>query len=444
MSIVESISNQLHHSETIALQDEEQSISYGDLPIRVKAITSQLSDVTVLGIALDNGIDWVLWDLAAQHNNIICVPLPPFFSLNQYRHAIAASGISHIIDSNGLKPSGIKPVKGVPSKTQKITYTSGTTGNPKGVLLSEKAMMQVASNLANLLCNDAVGIHICILPLAVLLENIAGVYASLLAGGTIKIPSLSAFGENYEHLHTLLKKSQATSIILVPEILRILMDQTTKKGFLPNLTFIALGGSKSAPELLIQAKKMGLPIYEGYGLSECASVVSLNTPNAEKTGSVGQLLPHCKVTIIEGEVVINTSEFMGYIDQDLEGPFFTGDLGFIDDEQYLYITGRKKNVLITSFGRNISPEWIESILLMHPEISQAIILGDGKATLNAIIVPSSLDVDINSVISMVNKQLPEYAHITHTTIAPPFTLSNNMLTANGKIRRDVISKYYAR
>lgn len=447
MSILSSIISTFYEANKVALKDESQSITYSDLPSKVIEISQQLNNVTVLGIALDNSVDWVLWDLAAQHKNIICVPLPPFFSAQQIAHAIESAGISHIIYPEKLIATQFSGIQNIPPKTSKVTYTSGTTGTPKGACLSAESMIQVASSISNLLGKDFAGNHLCILPLAVLLENIAGVYAGLLAGCTIQLCALSTLDKNYEHLYELLKKFGTTSIIVVPEILRILIGQVAEKGPLPRLQFVAVGGSKIHPELLSQAQKIGLPVYEGYGLSECASVVSINSPASEKKGSVGRLLPHVKIDIIDDEVVILQSNFLGYVNSKAPNNvytsgFYTGDLGYVDSENYLYITGRKKNVLITSFGRNISPEWIESMLLLHPQIAQVVIAGDGEAHVSAIIVPASPSANIDQAVFIVNQQLPQYARIHDVKIAAPFTLDNHMLTGTGRPKRGIISEYY--
>jgi long-subunit acyl-CoA synthetase (AMP-forming) len=291
-----------------------------------------------------------------------------------------------------------------------------------------------------ILGEDFTGIHACALPLAVLLENVAGVYAGLMAGCTIKLTGLQSFGRNYENLHEVLNR--ATSVILVPEILRILMAQVVTKGVLPDLKFIAVGGSKIDPALIKQARKMGLPVYEGYGLSECASVVSLNTPEHDKLGSVGKLLPHIRTRIVEGEIQIKDPGFLGYIGEEAAHIFPTGDLGQIDDDGFLSVTGRKKNVLITSYGRNVSPEWVEAALLAQLSIAQAVAYGDAQPHLSALIVSSAPDADIQGAINKANATLPDYAQIKYFQIVPPFTIEDGTLTGTGRPRREVIlSKY---
>lgn len=433
---------QNHDPDRIALRDETQSVRYGDLEKEIQFRMDTLYGVSVLGIALDNSVDWVLWDLAALKAEIPCVPVPPFFSPEQVSHLLHSAGVSHLLSPEGLRDTGMGREGGLPNGTAKVTFTSGTTGTPKGVCLPKSAMENVASSIVAVLGDEFVGTHACVLPLAVLLENVAGVYAGLMAGCTINLSGLQVFGQNYEHVHKVLKGTEASSAILVPEILRTLMAQVAVHGPLPHLKFIAVGGSKVDPALVMQARAMGLPVYEGYGLSECASVVSLNTPQNDKPGSVGKLLPHIKARIIDGEIQIKEPGFLGYIGEAAPQIFNTGDLCKLDEDGFLSVTGREKNVLITSYGRNISPEWVESVLLTQSAITQTIVYGDAQPYLSTLIVPSSAQADIQSAIETANQSLPNYAQIKDFQIVPPFTVADGTLTGTGRPRRDQILTLY--
>ncbi|MAI61845.1 MAG: hypothetical protein CBB87_05020 [Micavibrio sp. TMED27] len=431
-----------HAPEKIALKDTVRSITYGDLNLEVDARIDALYDVDVLAIALDNSVEWILWDLAAMKAGIPCVPLPPFFSEEQVYHSLHSSGVSHILSPEGLRETGTGVVGLLTEGTAKVTYTSGTTGTPKGVCLSKNAMLNVAKNIVDVLGEEFVGKHVCTLPLGVLLENVAGVYAGLMAGCTLHLPSLKSYGEHYAALYDVLKDRAANSVILVPEMLRTLMAQVVNKGPLPTLKYIAVGGSKIDPSLIMQARAMGLPVYEGYGLSECASVVALNTPYDDRAGSAGKPLPHIKTRIIDGEIYIKNNGFLGYVGETAPDTIHTGDLGDIDGDGFLSVTGRSKNVLITSYGRNISPEWVEAKLLAHADIAQAIVYGDGASELSALIVPAFAGANVKDAAISANSTLPDYARIKDFTFVPPFTLESGMLTGTGRPRRETILKHY--
>ena len=191
-------------------------------------------------------------------------------------------------------------------------------------------------------------------------------------------------------------------------------------------------------------------MFEGYGLTESASVVSLNTPEANKMGSAGKPLSHIEIKITgQHEVLVKGANFLGYTNQQqqIEQYAFidTGDIGYLDDEGYLFINGRKKNVFITSFGRNVSPEWVERELKVSPYIAQAAVFGEARPWNVAVIVlRQSMDnIAISKVIQAVNAYLPDYASVAQWIIADtPFTAANQQLTTNGKNRRDMIWQHY--
>lgn len=428
-------------ADKIALIEPHYQVTYGDLPQLVSYRMDRIKDYRCLAIMMNNSIEWVLWDIVTLCAGVPLVPIPPFFTKEQRDHAMTSAGCDGVITTEGVIPLPHEVVK-LPAGTAKITYTSGTTGTPKGVCLSLGAMENVARSIVECLGKDLADKHVCVLPLGVLLENVAGVYATLMAGGTVCLNHLESFGENYANLHSILKETGATSVILVPEILRILMHQVSQRGALPALSHIAVGGSKIAPGLVAQARAMGLPVYEGYGLSECASVVAMNTPAHDKAGTVGKLLPHIRAYIEKDEVIIRNTGFLGYVGEVAPSDIRTGDLGAFDEDGFLSITGRSKNVLITSFGRNISPEWVESELLSQPEIAQAVVYGDGAPALSAFLVPGFKGADINRSLDRVNARLPDYARVKQFTIVPPFSPKDGTLTGTGRPRRSRITQLY--
>jgi long-subunit acyl-CoA synthetase (AMP-forming) len=185
-------------------------------------------------------------------------------------------------------------------------------------------------------------------------------------------------------------------------------------------------------------------------LSECGSVVALNTPKNNKIGSVGKPLPHVTVKLGGyGEILVKGRNLLGYVgntDSSQQTHYLpTGDIGHFDDEGYLYITGRKKNQFITSYGRNVSPEWVERELTLSSYIAQAAVFGEAKPWNVAVIVPaknaSQEQIDIS--IAVINQILPDYARVSKWIIAgAAFTPQNEQLTSNGRLRRDVVWQNY--
>jgi len=466
------------------LHSDDIKLNYAQLFEEITQLQTELNaqnrHVTpVLALALDNHPAWIIVDLAAMANEIPLVPLPLFFSNAQLLHAITDAGANCLICDNAAHfcailgdivsgQSSIKvagktltlfqlniPTKKLPKDTAKITYTSGTTGAPKGVYLSKDVMMNVAHAIqmsTQLTAND---MHLCVLPLSTLLENVAGVYAILLAGATAYIlPSkqvgLNGSSLNIQQLCITLTCTKASTAILIPQLLNALVSACEAGAQFPHLRFLAVGGAHVAIPLLQRAAALQLPVFEGYGLSESASVVALNTPTANKVGSAGKPLPHIEIAFsAENEILVKGANFLGYtgdIAVDSADAFIkTGDIGYLDTDGFLFINGRKKNIFITSFGRNVSPEWVELELTSCDTILQACLFGEAKPWNTAIILPSEgvTFAQIEASIEIINASLPDYARITEWLPAHvPFSIQNQQLTANGRLKRDMIWQQY--
>jgi long-subunit acyl-CoA synthetase (AMP-forming) len=293
--------------------------------------------------------------------------------------------------------------------------------------------------------------HLVLLPLGVLLDNI-GVYAALLGGARIHLPKNTGVRNNTLDIHTLMQvlhDTQPHSLVLVPQLLQGLLQAAQAGLQLPtSLRFIAVGGGRIAPALLDQAARFNWPVFEGYGLSECASVVCLNRPTQHKPGTVGRALPHVQISLAEdGEVLVHGNGPLGYLGdaEPVSSPWPTGDIGRLDDG-FLTILGRKKNQFITAFGRNVNPEWVEAELTSQPAIAQAFVHGEALPANLALLVKRNAqvtDVQIEETITRVNASLPGYAQVHHWLVIPhPFTALNGLLTSNGRLRRDAISQHY--
>lgn len=467
---------------TCALEGQDTRLNYQELLLAIEAAGQQLASPHPIAIALDNSPAWAVLDLAALENHVPVIPLPFFFSAEQVVHALRDSGACCVLTDQpeyyerllagagiALLPSILFTLAGktitklrlarhspqqLPEGTAKITYTSGTTGTPKGVCLSAEAMIQVAQSLCQ--ASEAANSdrHLCLLPLATLLENIGGIYAPLLAGACCFLLPLEqvgmrgANGLDWLKMAGALLSTQATTVILTPELLQglvVAIEAGCPKS--DHLRFVAVGGATVGLRLLQRARLAGLPVYEGYGLSECASVVALNTPGVYRAGSVGKPLPHTLVKIAEdGEILAFGSLLLGYTGgkvQDRQAFWPTGDIGYLDQDGFLYITGRKKNIFITSFGRNVAPEWVERELTLHPAIAQAAVFGEARPFNVAVIAGRGNTEVIDQAVAATNELLPDYARIQRWIPAQaPFTPQNGQLTPNGRLRRDVIQAQY--
>lgn len=467
--------------DAVALSGPSAGFTYAELDSAVARTAAALAALgpamrpgAPVAIMLGNTPTWALIDLALMRLGWPSLPIPDFFTADQRAHALADAGAAIVLGpAEGLArpPEGTirieiegvpvtaqaldSPPVALPPGTAKITYTSGSTGRPKGVCLSVGQMEAVAGSLVEVVGVEAARRHLPVLPFSILLENVAGLYATLIAGGCCHVLPAATLGledpfhPDLERLGAAIASEGATSLILVPELLRALvmvMTFTTLR--LPMLKFVAVGGAKVAPQLLAEAAALGLPVHEGYGLSECASVVALNTPRASRPGAVGRLLPHLKVDIdAAGEVIVGPGSFLGYAGgRTHEGPLRTGDLGRIDRDGFLHIEGRRANTIINAFGRNISPEWVESELTAQPEIRQAVVFGEAQAELGALIVPLAADLDeaaLARAIGRANANLPAYAQVRRWLRRPPLDPAQGELTGNGRVRRSVVLSRHA-
>ncbi|WP_302174482.1 AMP-binding protein [uncultured Hydrogenophaga sp.] len=426
--------------------------------------------VRVLATLLDNSVAWVAADRAAERVGAVHVPLPVFFAKEQIAHALKASGADALLLS-GAMPWPLtraqaccvageslalarlpNPPVPMPEGTTKITFTSGTTGTPKGVCLRASAIDGVSNGVVQALAPLRIRRHLCVLPFAVLLENIAGLNASLLNGSTCIVVPLSQLGlagsSGFDPaaFHSAVLRLRPDSVILLPQMLRLWAGYlaATQQRAPDGLTFVAVGGAPVGAGLLAASRALGIPAHEGYGLSEGASVQTLNLPGADLPGSAGRVLPHARVRISEaGEIEVSGSLLAGYLGELQPVPewFATGDLGTIDANGFLHVQGRRKNVLITSFGRNVSPEWVEGAL-QEAGVGAAVVFGDGEPTLSAVLWPMSAalpDAALQAAVDAANNTLPDYARV-HTWVraTQAFNATSGMATANGRPQRTAI------
>ncbi|MHC8367161.1 AMP-binding protein [Pseudomonas sp. ZT5P21] len=459
-------------TNAIALWGDQLKLDYATLYAEVTYRQQRLRDenVNVVALALDDGVEAMLWDLASLFEGLTCLTLPPFFSPTQRRHCLEQSQAELVIaepeqedelPSAGYEKTGefwrrrFSGPNRLPEGTAKLTFTSGTTGTPKGVCLSAESFLRVARELDQASQSTHPQHHLALLPLAILLENL-GCYAALYAGATLSLPSQKtlgiqgASGVDVARLLGCLASRVPESLILVPQLLLMLVSAAEQKAFNPYaLRFVAVGGARVSEELLQRAQRIGLPVYEGYGLSECASVVSLNRPEAHRPGSAGRPLSHVQIRLAEdGEVLIKGSTLLGYLG---EAPYVdewwpSGDLGEFDPEGFLYLKGRKKHQFVTSFGRNVNPEWVEAELTQRRHIAQAFVYGEAMPRNHALLWPhrpDCTDEEIAAAVAQANEALPDYAQVHHwTRLDQPFTAATGLLTANGRPRRDAIVERY--
>ncbi|RKZ98954.1 MAG: hypothetical protein DRQ43_00770 [Gammaproteobacteria bacterium] len=489
--------------DKIALQNNNISLSYRDLIKEIKAAGIALELMKndaqqTFALLLDNHHAWAVLDLALLSNKQCAVPLPKFFSIEQLKHALLDSRSEYLIldDSqintqllhelndriccrDSIKIAGKKlnivclnnssvisdKIEIGNEKIVKITYTSGTTDKPKGVLLSEQVIISKVAALSLASEADADEVALSILPLSTLLENIGGLYVPLYCGARsilLSPETIGLSGSSQIDQDKLLSSIQAykpTAFVIIPQLLLLLVNAVAKGYKLPDsIRFIAMGGAPVSRTILELAEQLKIPVYEGYGLSEAVSVVSVNNPSEKRIGSVGKVLTAHQIKISsEGEILVKDELFSGYLGQknnNKDNYYATGDIGHLDKDGFLYITGRKKNIINTSFGRNISPEWIEKELDAIAMIAQCVVYGHAKPYLVAIVVlrvvpgvGNTIDdmtiSELRKSLEKLNRQLPDYARVMDFILADePFSIQNKQLTGTGRPRRSAIYQAY--
>lgn len=325
-----------------------------------------------------------------------------------------------------------------------IVYTSGTTGNPKGVMLLHNNFMSNVSTISTLVHVDDNEICLSFLPLSHVLERMSGYYTAVYNGVTIaharsiddlvediavirphwmvSVPRLyekihagvlanieqeSGLKQKIFHWAVGVGREMSEHIVdhkPVPLSLKVKHAIADKLVFSKiyekmggRLRFFVSGGAPLSKEIAKFFHALGILILEGYGLTETSPVLTVNLPDAVRFGTVGKPIPNVEIKIAEdGEILARGPNIMkGYFNRPAEseealegGWFHTGDVGYIDDDGFLHITDRKKDIIVTAGGKNIAPQNIENTLKVNRYIEQVCVIGDKRKFLSALIVPN--------------------------------------------------------
>ena len=335
-----------------------------------------------------------------------------------------------------------------------IIYTSGTTGKAKGVMLTQT---NLAENVSNVPFTAEPG--------TVLLSVLPVHHAFCLVMDWLKGLSLGAvlcINDSFMHMVRNMSIFKPDVILMVPLMIETIYKKLSAADpaipkqalaanvFGGNLKIIFTGGAHLDPFYIEKFAEYGVEVLEGYGMSECSPVISANMPGASKPGSIGRPLANVKIAFEDGEILVQGSSVMqGYYqmpDETAEalkdGWMHTGDKGYIDEDGFLFINGRVKNLIILSNGENISPEEIENKLALNPLVGEVIVTGENNA-LTARIYPDQdvlqakglgeeeVKAGIRAAIDAFNRSQPSYRQIVGLVIRQnPFKRN-----ATGKIVR---------
>ena len=403
-----------------------------------------------------------------------------------------------------------------------LIYTSGTGGVPKGVMLSHGAILHNARGATEVLKGLGLDdeVFLSFLPLSHSYEHTAGLYFPISIGAQIyyaegadKLAAnlvearptiMTAVPRLYETMHQRItagvaragglkaklfhkavalgrKKYDAPGTLslgekLLDRLLDKLVRDKVRARFGGRLKALVSGGAPLNPEIGLFFHSLGMCILQGYGLTESGPVASVNVPARIKMHTVGPPIPDVRIRIAEdGEILIAGENVMqGYWNQPeysaqvlRDGWLYSGDIGVIDRDGYLQITDRKKDIIVNSGGDNVAPQRIEGFLTMRPEIGQAMVAGDKRPYLVAVLVPrqefieqfaathgkkpllSALagDADLHkalaAAVAEVNAGLSVIEHVRRFVVAgEAFAIANGMMTPTMKVRRHVVRQHY--
>jgi long-subunit acyl-CoA synthetase (AMP-forming) len=467
-----------HASEAgglVAASDQYGQISRRELFARVTALAADLrSQPRTIGIYAPNGLDWVIAQLACALAGKIVVPLPTFFSPAQLGHVVRDASVELILATK--QTTAVAAQSGVPTNVigidrtgaavsdvtdgfGQIIYTSGSTGQPKGVRHQSGQIAWSAAALAAATGATAEDTYLSVLPLPLLLETICSIFIPAILGAYVHFDSGLAEQVGRGDAKGISKAfdlKQPTTSMVVPQLLKQWVGELHAEGGRApaSLRFVAVGGAPVPRQVAEMAWQLGIPVHEGYGLSECCSVVAVNRPGERCSGTVGRPLNGLDVSIVNGEIVVDGPSITdGYLGQDpAERPWRTGDLGSIDQDGFLTIHGRKDSLIVTSFGRNISPEWIETMLLGDLRIAFCAVVGHGEPYLTVVIIPSrigeswfanSSSAEVLGLISHCCAGAPDYAVPRAFAVASFQEAAANKLLANGRPIRKNIDRFVA-
>ncbi|MBV5266043.1 AMP-binding protein [Pinisolibacter sp. B13] len=460
--------------DRVAFADSHGTLTRAGLLGEAARLSTRLPKAArTIGLLLPNGREWAVAQLACVASGRIAVPLPTFFSVEQIRHIVRDAAVDLVLTTEACRtstPPGL-PVLSVALTSENGTvpgfhpgfgtliYTSGSTGRPKGVRHESGQIGWSTAALAEASAATEDDSYLSVLPLSLLLESICAIFVPSLVGGRCHFDTALAEAVGRAAptgLAAAFARHRPTTGVLVPELLRLWVAEllATGESAPTGLRFVAVGGAAVPPHLAESAWRLGIPIHEGYGLSECCSVVAMNRPGARIAGTVGEPLPGLAVTIRNGEIHVDgpcvTDGYLG--GSVAERPWATGDLGALDETGRLTVFGRKDNLVVTALGRNVSPEWVESAILDDPGIAFCAAAAAG-AGLAALVVPTpraaawfdeATPEAIDERVAMWCAALPAYARPMRIDVLDlARAKAVGLFTDNGRIRRSVARELIA-
>jgi long-subunit acyl-CoA synthetase (AMP-forming) len=447
-----------------------------------------------VGVVTANGPEFLVADFAALGAGAAEVVVPLAFTAEQTAAMLADIDIC-LADEAGVRrlkewglekvlppdvelrvldieqdPSGTDPLftdLDAGDRLCKIIHTSGTTSRPKGVCIREAALEELIGSLRSAMPADAYRRYLSLVPMSLLIEQVTAVYLVVCDGGTVvllppEVPLVGTSSFAPQAVLPHIRAAHPTALVVTPALAEALLtaadgaraarrDPVSALFGRVEAPLVCCGGAPVDADTLRRLDAYGIPVHEGYGLSENSSVVSWNTPAARRLGSVGAPLAHVRVrTAPDGELLVkSTSLFAGYkggddpsgCEVDEDGWLHTGDLADIEDG-YIWIKGRKKSVIITAAGRNIAPEWVEAQYRSHPAVLAVAVVGDGLPGLHGLFLVdprASLETVRAELDALGRERLSEVERVEVPHLVPADeSLHAEFFTVTGRPRRAAV------
>ncbi len=441
-----------NYPDNIALKKGDLIYTYRNLKERVLALKKFLLELGVekgdrFGVLGENSPDWAVSYLAINRAGLVCVPIDSLLSEGEILHILRESRAKGALcsDSQIYKIEAIKgelrefrwlintkQIRHLPEAIGEdrceidpealaiLIFTSGTTGLAKAVMLSHKNIISNLKSVEKVIPVYESDAFVSIIPMHHTFEATCGFLYPLYRGSSIYYPPSLKPNE----LIATMKEARLTCLIAVPLLFekflaglqrkianaaiptklvfsamsgigavlkflrKPLFAQVRKEMGLGNIRLTVSGGAALSAKVARGLENLGIPILQGYGLTEAAPVISVNPPESPRNSSVGKPLPGVEVRIADpdengiGELIVQGPNVMlGYYnnkeatDEILKnGWLYTGDLGYVDNEGYIYITGRKKSLIVTATGKNIIPEELEEKLIASKWIKEVLVV----------------------------------------------------------------------
>ena len=390
-----------------------------------------------------------------------------------------------------------------------IIYTSGTSSKPKGVMLTHKSIISNILGANELVKELEVKDHkfLSIIPLSHAYEHTAGFFLPILIGAeiffnenrdqivndllSVKPSLMTAVPRLYEVLHKKInnqlsnqskitqklfsktielgtKKFEKHELLFIEKLQDFALDKLVRKKiqkkFGGNLKAFISGGAALNEQVGLFFQSLGINILQGYGQTECSPLISCNPIHKIKINSVGPIIKGIDIKLSkQNEILVKGNSLMkGYWKDKkntnntiIDGWLHTGDLGSIDEDGYLYISGRINEMIVNSGGENIAPVPIENLLMSYDEVEQALVCGHNRPFLISVLIPNEtllksnrsnvnkMKTDFQNIINNVNKQLSQNKKIRKFILSDKlFSIENSQLTPTLKMKRRVIEAFY--